>query len=110
MATPNAVPKDTRAGTPPLPEYCDVIVLGAATAETWTVPSNVHWVIIEPDAAIWASITGTATVPAADAVDGTASFRMSTPSQFVVSPGQSVSLIRESGAATVSIMCWSDKP
>ena len=110
MATPNAVPKDTRASTPPLPDYNDVIVLGAASAETWTVPSNVHWVIIEPTAPIWVSVTTTATVPAADVVDGTASFRMSTPSQFVVSPGQAVSLIRESGASTVSISCWTNNP
>jgi len=110
MATPNAVPKDTRAATPPLPEYNDVIVLGTAAAETWTVPTGVHWVIIEPTAAIWANVTGTAVVGVADTTDGTASFRMSTPSQFVVSPGQAVSLIRESGASTVSISCWSSNP
>lgn len=111
MATKVATSRSVYNDTPPISLYNDAIVLGAASAESWTVPANVHWVVIEPTAAIWVDPGATAVVPVADITDGSAPFRIAADQAYhvVVAPGQVLSLIRESGASTVSIQCW-DKP
>lgn len=103
------VPSLVSSASPEFPEFNVVIELDDASAQSWTVPSNVGWVIISPDGAIWASTTATAVVPTADSTDGTAPFRIPANAAFQVgiSAGKSLSLIREGGSAVlVSIGCW----
>src|SRR3990167_8413667 len=103
------VPSLVSSASPEFPEYNVVLQLATAAAESWTVPSNVGWVIISPDAAIWVSTTATAVVPAADSTNGTAPFRIPANAAFQcgISAGKVLSIIREGGATVlVSIGCW----
>ena len=111
MATKIGTTREVYNDTPAISLWNDAIVLGAASAESYTIPAGISWVILSPTAAIWVDPAATAVVPAADIVDGTAPFRVGADVAYhvKVAPGQVLSLIRESGAATVSIQCW-DKP
>ena len=108
MATIKSVPGSLSAATPPFPEYCDSIALGTAAAESWTVPAGVKWVIISVlGDAVWVKADGTAVVPT-DVSDGTAPFAIPANGSFQIEVPSSgtLSFIRNSAAAVVSIACW----
>jgi len=109
MGTINSVPGTTLSDTPPFPNYNDVVQLGTAAAESWTVPADVAFVIIHPDGDIWARSDGTASVPAGDVTDGTAGVRIAGGTSFQVRAafGQTLSFIREDASTTtVNLNCW----
>lgn len=107
MATKISAPRETVAVTPVFPRWNDAMVLAAGTAESYTVPADVHFLIIEPTAAVWANVTATAVVPTGEITDGTGPTRISTPTQFRVSPGEVISFIREGASSvTISISAW----
>ena len=56
------------------PTFIDARVLAASANESHTVPTNARWVIFSSNcAAFYAKTGGTATVPAGDVTDGSAS-------------------------------------
>lgn len=57
----------------PFGDYNNARVLAANTAEDITVPTGAKWAIFSANGDFYARVGGTATVPAADVTDGTAS-------------------------------------
>ena len=109
MTAISRVPGRLASDTPEFPRYNVVIYLDDGNAQAWTVPDDVKFVIISPTAACWANLTTTATVPAADSTDGTASFRIPANAalQVRVPAGGSLSFIREAASTmSISIGCW----
>ena len=109
MAVDKRVPGVVSSSTPPFPTYCDVITLGGAGAESWTVPTDAKWVIITVIGdAVWANAATTATVPT-DVSDGTGSQLLPANSslQIGVPAGGTISFIRNASTqAVVQISCW----
>lgn len=109
MSVDKRVPGIVASATPPFPTYCDVLTLGAASAESWTVPTDAHWAIISVIGdAVWAKANGTATVPT-DVTDGTGSMLLPANSalQIGVPSGGTISFIRNASTqAVVQISCW----
>ena len=112
MATKISTSREVYNDTPPVSLWNDALLLGAGTAESYTIPAGVSWLIISPSGAVWVNSTTTAVVPVADISDGTGPFRIGADAAYhvKVAPGQVLSMIREGGSSvTVSIQCW-DKP
>lgn len=114
MATLLNVKGDLYSGTPPFPEYVDAMVLGADTAETYTVPAGADWAIITnvSTGTLWANRTGTAVIPTTEIADGTGSFAIPPNSSYQcqIPPGKTISFIRTAGtAAIVSIGLWKSR-
>jgi len=77
-----------------IPTYVDARVLGASTAETFTVPAGYYFAVFSGNVAVgdyYTKIGGTAAVPAADISDGSASFP--NIGYCRVTPGQVISVI-----------------
>lgn len=90
---------------PVIPQWVDNLDLAANTAETYTVPATVRYLVLSCDAVIFARIGGTASVPSADVVNGTASFGLGTEAIVAVAAGQQISFIAAS-AAQLQIGCF----
>ena len=103
MAITQTTPHGINPITVKFPKWVDAVVLGAATAESYTVPAGAGYALITCTAPVWACISGTAVIPTTEVTDGTASFYLSAGIQVRLDSGQTLSLIRASAAATVSI-------
>lgn len=103
MAITQGVPHGINPITIKFPLWVDAVVLGAATAESYTVPAGAGYALITCTAPVWACISGTAVIPTTEVTDGTASFYLASGIQVKLDSGQTLSLIRASAAATVSI-------
>lgn len=90
---------------PVLPQWVDNLALAANTAETYTVPATTGYITGSCGEEVFARIGGTASVPAADVVDGTASFGLGTEFILRVIPGQQISFITVL-AAQLQIGCF----
>jgi hypothetical protein len=86
----------------PVTTLVDALVLGADTAESYTVPANVNHILVVPTAAVWYRVTSTAAVPAADITDGSSPVYIAAGQRvgLGVSAGMVLSFIRVAGAAT----------
>lgn len=86
------------------PSYIDARVLAASTNESHTIPVGARYVVFSATcAAFYARLAGTATVPAGDVTDGTASEL--NPAAWLLSPvSTSIGLIAPT-ACTVT-MSW----
>ena len=103
MPLTQGVPHGINPITVKFPKWVDAIVLGSAAAESYTVPAGAGYALIVCTAPVWACISGTAVIPADNITDGTASFYLSAGIQVKLDSGQTLSMIRASAAATVSI-------
>jgi len=103
MPITQASPNGVMNSAVPFPQWVDAIVLGSASAESYTVPAGAGYAVITCNAPVWACISGTATIPAADTTDGTSSFYLAAGMQCKLGSGKTLSVIRASGAAIVSI-------
>lgn len=72
--------------------------LAASVAETETKPAGANWVIITPNCEVYAALSGTAAVPAADITNG---------SGPIYCPGGSSRLINISQVSTFSLVAVS---
>lgn len=97
MARKLTVPAQLWSSTLWAPEWVDARVLAAATAETYTVPANVSFVVLSSATGFYINLTGTAAVPGADVTDGTASFYVPASIQCRVPTGSSISMIITAG-------------
>lgn len=103
MAITQTVPAQFYGSIIPFPLWVDAIVLGGAGAESYTVPASASFCLITCNAPVWACVSGTAVIPVADTIDGTASFYVAAGTQVKLDSGATLSLIRASAAAVVSI-------
>jgi len=89
----------------PFPAQVDAVQLATASAETYTVPDGTDLIVAIADILCYARISGTATVPAGDVADGTASFPLpaGVPMEFTVPQGGALSIIR-TGASTATVV------
>lgn len=84
-----------------MPTYSDARVLAANTNEDHTVPTGSRWVVFSANCSEWyAKRGGTATVPAADVTDGTASSM--NPSGFDIN-GVSTIGLKAPAACTITL-------
>lgn len=97
------IPPDVKGGVPVTPFPLNVNHRTVTTAEAETVPAGATMVAIGADADIWLS-DGTAVVPSSDVTDGTGSFPLGAwvTEVFFVTPGQTISVIANTGTAHVS--------
>lgn len=95
-------PAEVFGSSPLFPRYVDAVVLGAGTAESYTVPAGAAWAIFTSDGAFFARVTGTAAIPTTEVTDGTASMYVPAGLQIRVEGGTTLSFIR-AGASSVII-------
>ena len=103
MALTQTVPAAFYQGIIPFPLWVDAVVLGGAGAESYTVPASASFCLITCNAPVYGCISGTAVVPVAGTTDGTASFYIAAGTQVKLDSGDTLSLIRASAAAVVTI-------
>lgn len=101
-------PGNAEREIPALPQWVDNLSLAAATAETYTVPATVAYLMVSAGASVYARIGGTAVVPSADLTDGTGSFGLGTESVISVTAGQQISIICAT-ATQVQLGCFSSR-
>lgn len=93
------ITKTLAANLPPLSDYQNAKSLAANVAETVTVPAGAGVCLlgVTPSSAnVWVRSSGTASVPAADVSDGTASFP--NPGIFAVAPADTFSVCADATA------------
>ena len=89
-----------------LPDWVDAKSLAANTAESYTVPAGVGFIVMTGSAAgFYINGQGTASAPA-DTSDGTASFWIPSSAEFVVDTGDVISIM-PLVTNTVTIACYS---
>lgn len=91
-------------GALPFPRYIDALSFAAATAESWTVPSEVGYVVISSTVPFYFNFDATATVPA-DTADGSASGYVAQAVEGIVESGKTISIL-PTGAGVVTIFCY----
>ncbi len=104
-STNAAVTSFTLRDALPFPKWVDQVTLAANTAETYTVPTNAHYIHITTPSAIHARISGTAVTAVADKIDGSGSFLISSEWKGSIPGGTSLSLI-STGTPTVTIAAY----
>lgn len=87
-------------GSVHVPRLIDNIVLGADTAESYTVPADCNYVVISGTGGFWMRVGATAAVPSSDTTDGTGSFYVPSGIEAIVEQGVALSFIRPAGTAT----------
>ena len=97
-ATKKQVPSALLRDTLDIPKWVDSLSLAANTAESYTVPADIGYLIITGTNGFYLDVNGTAAVPG-DVTDGTAAFYVPSAAEFVVSVGEVISVI--STSATV---------
>ena len=98
-------PGNASSFTPPISNYVNSYLLAAATAETVTWPTGAtHCNIVGVSGVDYYVSTGTATVPAADATDGTASARNSAQRQR--SEGEDGFSIISAAVTVITVEFW----
>lgn len=116
MATFPKAHKEISARALPLPSWTDVVNLGAAAAESYTVPAGAEMIWITWDnvniAGLYMRVGGAAAVvPGADLADGTGSCALSNPAgeKFLVGGGELLSFINPlGGPVTINVYrAWS---
>lgn len=88
----------------PFPEYVDAVVLGAGTAESYTVPARAGFAIITASLPFYARVvTGVdvAAAPSTEIADGTGSLYIAAGMQCKLGSGKTLSMIRATAASTV---------
>lgn len=95
------VPSSLLSSSVPVPRLVDVVYLGGAGEETWTVPADTRWVLISCNAAVYVRVAAAASIPIADVTDGTGSLYIGATAQFEVEEGSVVHFIRAGAAATI---------
>lgn len=103
MAITQPVPAKFFGSIIPFPLWVDAIVLGAGTAESYTVPASASFCLITCNAPVYGCISGTAVIPTTEIADGTGSFYIAAGTQVKLDSGSTLSLIRASAAAIVTI-------
>lgn len=103
MAITQTVPSKFYGSIIKFPLWVDAVVLNAADAESYTVPAGASFCLITTSAPIYACISGTAVVPTTEISDGTASFLVSAGTQVSLDSGETLSMIRASAQAIVTI-------
>lgn len=104
MAINQASPHGAYNSAVPFPEYVDAVVLGAGTAETYTIPPAAGFAILTATLPFYARIvTGVdvAAAPSTGVTDGTSSFYVAAGMQCRLGSGKSLSLVRATAASTV---------
>lgn len=91
--------------SPVMPLYVNALVLAAGVAESLTIPTWADFILMSPNnalAEVYVRVGATATVPAADITDGTASFRGQTFMRIDARTGVSV-ISPNSGVLTYAL-------
>lgn len=101
MAIDQASPHGLMNSAVPFPQWVDTVVLGADTAETYTVPAGAGFCLITAALPFYACISGTAVVPTTEITNGSGSFYVSAGMQCKLGSGKSLSMIRATAASTI---------
>lgn len=101
MGVVQASPHGLMNSAVPFPQWVDAVVLGAGTAESYTVPSSSGFAILTATLPFYACISGTAVVPTGEIVDGTGSFYVAAGMQCKLGSGTTLSMIRATAASTI---------
>ena len=101
MGVVQASPHGLMNSAVPFPQWVDTVVLGAGTAESYTVPANAGYAVITSALPFYGCISGTAVVPTGEITDGSGSFYIGAGIQCRLGSGKTLSLIRATAASTV---------
>jgi len=101
MPITQASPHGVMNSAVPFPLWVDAMVLGAGTAESYTVPASAGFAIITANLPFYACVSGTAVVPTTEITDGTGSFYIAAGMQCKLGSGKTLSMIRATAASTV---------
>ena len=101
MALTQMSPHGLMNSAVPFPQWVDTVVLGAGTAESYTVPANAGYAVITSALPFYGCISGTAVVPTTEITDGTGSFYVAAGIQCKLGSGKTLSMIRGTAASTV---------
>src|SRR5688572_27691266 len=106
MSNTNQVPGAVLKTSVIIPSTVHTKVFAASTAETFTVPTDINFVIMSGSVPFYVRTTGTAEIPADDISDGIGSFYIPSSAEWEVDDGSDISII-PTGAGIVTIGCWS---
>ena len=101
MALTQPVPATVYSNLVSFPVWVDAVFLGAASAETYTVPADAGYALVTCNLPVYGCVSGTAVVPTTEITDGSGSFYMSAGMQCKLDSGDSLSLIRATAANTI---------
>lgn len=101
MALTQTTPHGLNPATVKFPLWVDAVVLGAANAESYTVPASAGFALITATLPFYGCISGTAVVPTTEITDGTGSFYVAAGIQCKLDSGQTLSMIRATAASTI---------
>lgn len=76
-------------------------MLGAGTAESYTVPAGAKYALITSALPFYGCLSGTAVVPTGEITDGSGSFYVAAGMQCKLGSGRTLSLIRATAASTI---------
>ena len=87
-----------------VPQWIDAKALAAGVAETYTVPTDVTFVILSGTQPFYINVNGVAAVPG-DTSDGTASLYVPSGAEFEINSGASLSIMSPA-ISVVTIGCY----
>lgn len=89
-----SAPSQMYANTPRFPKYVNAVLVREA-ASSYDVPGGSKFCIITSTVPMWASVTGTASIPSEAVSDGTSSFYIPVGMQVRLDGGDVLSVVRE---------------
>jgi len=101
MADTLEVPSALLSASVPVPRMVDVVYLGGAGEESYTVPADTRWVLLSCSAGVYVRVAAAASIPVADVTDGTGSLYINSTAQFEVEEGSVLHFIRSGASATI---------
>jgi len=101
MALTQMSPHGLMNSAVPFPQWVDTVVLGSASAESYTVPAGAGYAVITSALPFYGCISGTAVVPTTEITDGTGSFYVAAGIQCKLGSGKTLSMIRGTAASTI---------